>query len=291
MHTSGDSPLILGCMNLGGDWDPNRPLRSEAVKNAIACVKEAMEAGIRTFDHADIYCRGKSEEAFGHVWKELGIRREDLFLQSKCGIRFDGDPDPSAPHRYDFSAEHITTSVSRSLERLRTDRLDLLLLHRPDPLFEPDEVGRAFEELKRQNLVAAFGVSNFSASLMALLQSSGNIPLVANQLALNLLHLDLIDETVTFNNASQRGTYLGEGTLEYCRMNGIQVQAYSPLAKGKLTPVAHDADERTRQAGAAVASPLTPFSLAREATAAPACLVRSSASCATGVSFPFARGE
>ena len=241
------SPLILGCMHLGGSWGTD-PLSSGAIQNTLECIRTALDGGITLFDHADIYCLGKSEEAFSHAWSELGLNRDAVELQSKCGIRRTGEPTSDAPHRFDFSYDHITTSVQKSLERLRTSYLDLLLLHRPDPLADLEDVARAFTDLRSQGLVTHFGVSNFNAAQIALLQSALSEPLRVNQLEFNLLQNDLLDEGATVNNIQQRHSYRGDGTLEYCRLHGITVQAYSPVARGQLTPAADNADERTKNA-------------------------------------------
>ncbi len=237
------SPVIYGCMQIGGSWT-DEPLSREAIDRGLACIRAALDAGVNTFDHADIYCRGKSEQLFGLAWSELGLRRDDVVLQSKCGIRRPDEP-PGAPHRYDLSRDHILRSVDQILKRLQTDRLDILLLHRPDPLIEPEEIARAFDELRSQKLVRHFGVSNHNAGQMALLQRSLGMPLIANQLEINLLHSDVIDEGVTVDSL-QRNSYRGDGTLDHCRQHHVSIQAYSPVAKGRITSPPHDADDRTR---------------------------------------------
>jgi len=139
------SRVAYGCMNIGGTWD-NTPLSTDVRESASRAIQAALEAGITLFDHADIYTRGKSE--LGDVLKASPGLREQIVLQSKCGIRFAGDPQTSDPQRYDFSYEHIVASLEGSLKRLQTDYLDILLLHRPDPLVEPEEVARAFDALQ-----------------------------------------------------------------------------------------------------------------------------------------------
>lgn len=243
-HTELDvSPLIYGCMQIGGSWT-DEPLTREAIDRGLAAIRAARDVGINFFDHADIYCRGKSETLFSHAWSELGLRRDDVVLQSKCGIRRPDEP-PGTPHRYDLSRDHILWSVEQILKRLRTDHLEILLLHRPDPLIEPREVARAFDELRSQKLVHAFGVSNHNAAQMSLLRRELGVPLVVDQLEINLLHSDLIDEGVTVDNL-QRTSVRGDGTLEYCRRHDVGLQAYSPVAKGRITAPPHDADDRTR---------------------------------------------
>ncbi len=245
------SPILYGCMQIGGSWN-DEPLGRHEIDRALSCVRTAIDGGVNFFDHADIYTRGKSEEAFSHAWSELGIRREDVVLQSKCGIRRPGEPVPHSPHRYDLSGEYVRRSVDSILQRLKTDHLDILLLHRPDPLVDPEEVGRTFERLHAEKLVRYFGVSNHNAAQVALLQRAVPFRLVINQLELNLVQSDLLDEGVTVNNAGQRTTVRGDGTLEYCRLHDVSVQAYSPLAKGRISNPSDDADARVKAAAEAV---------------------------------------
>ena len=126
------SRIGYGCMNIGGQWD-RTPLTAADRLRASRAVHAALDEGITLFDHADIYCAGKSEEAFGELLRSSSALRQMIVLQSKCGIRVSGDPEPGLPGRYDFSAEHILRSVEGSLRRLGSETLDLLLLHRPDP--------------------------------------------------------------------------------------------------------------------------------------------------------------
>ena len=239
------SPVLYGCMKIGGAGNAD-PLSRLEIDRALSCIRAAVDGGVNFFDHADIYTLGKSEEVFSYAWAELGLRRDDVVLQSKCGIRRPGEPDRDAPHRYDLSSEHIVRSAEESLRRLKTDRLDILLLHRPDPLIDPDDVARAFERLRSEKLVRYFGVSNHNAAQIALLQRSLSEPLVVNQLEFNLLHCDLVDEGVSVNNADQRSSLRTDGTLDHCRLHGLAIQAYSPVAKGKITSPSEDADERVK---------------------------------------------
>ncbi len=228
------SQVAFGCMNLGGEWNKNAPT-PDALSKGTKAIETALEAGINFFDHADIYSFGKSEQVFAHAMKSLEVKREDVLIQSKCGIRmmntaFEG----SAPF-YDFSYDHIINSVDNILSRLETDYLDSLLLHRPDPLFEGEEVARAFDDLKRQGKVHHFGVSNFNSHQMALLQSYLDFPLIANQMELSLVNSYLIDEGMNANNFANPASYRSLGTLEYCREHDLTLQAYSPLAGGRLS--------------------------------------------------------
>lgn len=245
------SRIAYGCMDLGGNWGP-APLTSALRSRAAGLVAAAIEQGITLFDHADIYTHGKSEAVFGEVLGELPGAREGIVLQSKCGIRLQDDPRPGDPPRYDFSHVHIVRSVEGSLRRLGTDHLDLLLLHRPDPLVEPGELARAFAELRQSGKVRYFGVSNHNAAQIALLQKHLDQPLVVNQVELNILHSHLIDDGVSANQEGDR--YAGAaGTLDYCRQHEVMIQAWSPVAKGKLIHPPAKADRRTRSTAALVA--------------------------------------
>jgi predicted oxidoreductase len=225
--------IAYGCMPLGGSWD-RAPLGGETRKEAVKSVRAALEAGINFFDHADIYCMGKSEEVFSVIWQEVPGLRERILLQSKCGIRFPGEPRPHSPQRFDFSYEHIVQSVEGSLRRLKTDYLDVLLLHRPDPLVEPEEVARAFDALHEAGKVRYFGVSNHTAAQLKLLRRALRQPIVANQVAFNPIHTHMLDEGIVFNQDNPL-LARNEGTIEYCRMHNITLQAWGALAWGQLT--------------------------------------------------------
>ncbi len=238
--------IAYGCMGIGGTWD-TAPLSAQTRKDALAAVRAALDAGITFFDHADIYCRTKSEEAFAQVWKDRPGLRSSIFVQGKCGIRFEDDPRPGAPQRYDFSEEHILRSVEGSLRRLGTEYLDVLLLHRPDPLAEPEEVARAFDRLAEKGMVRFFGVSNHSGDQIALLQRWVRQPLLFNQLQLNVLHSQLIGSGVIVNQEELSRPSHGEGTLEYCMLHDITIQAWSPVAHGAFAKAAAgQGDERAR---------------------------------------------
>jgi predicted oxidoreductase len=161
--------IAYGCMPLGGEWDDS-PLSETTRKEALRSIHAALDQGMNFYDHADIYCIGKSEVVFSAIWQEVPGLRSQIILQSKCGIRFAGEPNPGSPHRFDFSYAHILRSVENSLKRLKTDYLDVLLLHRPDPLVEPEEVARAFDELHQAGKVRWFGVSNHTAAQLDLLR-------------------------------------------------------------------------------------------------------------------------
>lgn len=226
------SRLGYGCMGLGGHWN-TEPLDPADQAKAVEVVEKVLSEGINFFDHADIYMMGKAEEAFSGIWKTLGTAREDVVLQSKCAIRFQDMPNPGDPQRFDFSYDYIVSSTENILRRLNTDYLDILLLHRPDPLIEPEEVARAFDALASSGKVRHFGVSNHTASQMAFLQYYLDQPIVVNQVEMNVIHSSLVNDGVTFNRGEAQPKS-SEGTVEYCRMNGVLLQAYSPVAGGRL---------------------------------------------------------
>lgn len=258
------SRLIFGCMTIGGSWNKAEPITDTHRASAMLALHTALDAGITFFDHADIYCAGKSEAVFAGFLAESPRRRDQIVVQTKCGIRFGGSPDPDSPARYDFSRDHLIASVEGSLRRLGTDRIDILLLHRPDPLVEPEEVAAAFDALQASGKVLHFGVSNHTAAQIELLKTAVKQPFVANQVELSVLHPQLIDAGVVFNQTRPSGPVRNEGTLEYCRQHGIAIQAWSPLAKGAVvngesrsSPEAARAvaDEVHRQAAALGVSP------------------------------------
>lgn len=228
------SRLALGCMHFGGAWERETPIPAEARKRARAAIETVLELGWDFFDHADIYCRGKSEELFGELIREMKIPRESIIVQDKCGIRFPGEPTGTEPHRFDFSREHIVASVEASLKRLRMEYIDSLLLHRPDLLADPHEVMEAFAELHSSGKVAFFGVSNFTPALLNLYREAGFTP-VANQVELNLLRTSLLDSTMVSVNRIPVAGHPADGTLEWHRMRGVVTQAWAPMAYGYLS--------------------------------------------------------
>jgi len=244
-----------GCMPLGGKWDGS-PVDDETRKAAFTALDTALEAGITFFDHADIYCRGRSEEVFGMWLKERKVARSGICIQSKCGIRFPDTPTPGMPARYDFSRGWIISSTEGILKRLGIEHLDVLLLHRPDALVEPDEVARAFDELHATGKVREFGVSNHSAAQIELLRRAVTRPLAANQIELSLLHTEPLDDGINWNLSGTSASCSGASTLEYGRQSDLTIQAWGPLAQGWLSgrkPDAGDArKDRIERTAAAV---------------------------------------
>ena len=212
-NTGITSVIGIGCMRLA----------SREKQDVDTIIRTSLENDINFFDHADIYGGGRSEELFGEVLKDDPTLRNKMFIQSKCGIN---------KGMYDFSYEHIISSVDGILERLHTDHIDSLLLHRPDVLMEPVEVARAFMDLYEGGKVLSFGVSNMNFAQMSLLQEAVPFPLIANQLQLSLAHTRLIDEGFCVNTDWDNGTVRNGGTLEYLKLNGITLQTWSPLQHG-----------------------------------------------------------
>ncbi len=258
------SRIAYGCLAIGRKWGAIDV--AEARRNTAEVIEAVLERGINFFDHANIYANGRSEALFGDVLREQPSLRDAMVIQTKCGVRFEGDPNPNTPGRYDFSYDHIVTSVAASLKRLSIGQLDLLVLHRPDALMEPDEVARAFADLRQAGKVRYFGVSNFNAAQLALLQRSCDAPLVVNQLQLSLLHPHLINEGVSMNQTGYDYVETN-GTLDYCRLQGLRVQPWTPLARGNFIQPPPDASEHVVAVANEVARVATALETSREAVA------------------------
>jgi predicted oxidoreductase len=189
----------------------------------------ARAAGIDFFDHADIYggAMHVCEDRFASALQLSAAERDEIILQTKCGI-------VPSEQMFDFSYEHIVTQVEGSLKALRTDHIDVLLLHRPDALVEPEEVARAFDELSAAGKVRAFGVSNHTPRQIDLLRTAVAQPLIANQLQLSITHSPIIAQGVAANMSGEEQSIVrdGGGIVEYCRINDITIQAWSPFQAG-----------------------------------------------------------
>lgn len=207
------SQIILGCMRI-----------IEPGKNPVKVIETAYENGINFFDHADIYGAGQCETVFAEALAQTSIRREDIYLQSKCAIR------PGVA--FDFSKEHIIKSVEGSLQRLQTDYLDTMLLHRPDTLMEPEEVAEAFYELEKSGKVRYFGVSNQNPMQVELLKTAVKQPLLFNQLQFGLKHTEMVDAGLNVNIPNQASHMQDGSVIEYSRINKMTIQAWSPFQHG-----------------------------------------------------------
>ncbi|WP_429949576.1 aldo/keto reductase [Enterococcus sp. AZ101] len=203
--------VILGCMRMNGAENPRE------------IIETAYENGIDFFDHADIYGGGECETIFGKALKETSIKREDIIIQTKCGIR---------KGMFDFSKEHIVGSVENSLKRLDVEYVDALLLHRPDTLVEPEEVAAAFDQLEAQGKVKYFGVSNQKPMQIDLLKKTVKQPLQVNQLQFGIKHTGMIDQGIHVNMTDEPSTDRDGSLLDYSRLNQMTIQAWSPYQYG-----------------------------------------------------------
>ncbi len=218
------SRVALGCMRIN----------KLAVSEAQNVLETATAEGINFFDHADIYGGGTCEEIFGRALKESPISRENIYIQSKCGIR---------KGFFDFSKEHIIQSVEDSLKRLQVDYLDVLALHRPDALVEPEEVAEAFTLLEKSGKVNYFGVSNQNPLQMELLQQAIDQKLIVNQLQFSIKHTGMVDQGIHVNMHDDASINRDGSILDYTRLNGITVQAWSPFQYGFFEGVFVDNDQ------------------------------------------------
>lgn len=206
--------LALGCMRLD----------SVPQERAEELVRTALDLGVYTFDHADIYGGGKCESIFGTIMRRCAIDRDSVFIQTKCGI--------VPGEMFDFSKEHIVRSVEQSLQRLQVDYVDSLLLHRPDMLMEPEEVAAAFDTLHAAGKVRYFGVSNHTVWQIELLKKYVRQPLWANQVQFGPAHALLLCSDTEQNMTSDGAVNRGGGLLDYCRLNNMTMQAWSPFQFG-----------------------------------------------------------
>ncbi|MEG3614399.1 aldo/keto reductase [Isoptericola haloaureus] len=215
--------VVLGLMRI-------QQMDDDAVRELV---RTARDAGIDFVDHADVYgdALHGCERRFAEAMQLTPSQREELTIQSKAGIVREG------PY-FDFSFDHLVSSVEESLKALDTDYLDVLLLHRPDALVEPDEVARAFDHLESTGKVRSFGVSNHTPGQIELLKKSVRQPLVANQLQLSITHAPLVAQGVAANMAGlDQSAGRDGGLLDYCRLHDITVQAWSPFQAGFFTGV------------------------------------------------------
>lgn len=205
--------VAVGCMRI----DDITPHQAEMFVNT------ALDLGANFFDHADIYGDGACEEIFARAIHMSPSVREKVILQSKCGIR---------QSSFDFSKQHILAAVEGSLKRLNTDYLDVLLLHRPDALVEPEEVASAFDELQTKGKVKHFGVSNQKPMQIELLKRYVKQPIVANQLQLSITNATMISNGVNVNMENPPSIDHDGSILDYCRLNNITIQPWSPFQYG-----------------------------------------------------------
>lgn len=211
------SCLAYGCWRIAGEVGSDGPTPESAAAGKQALIS-AYESGYTLFDNADIYGGGSAEDIMGQTLKEVSGMREQIVLLTKCGVRHAGNPGPHSPHRYDLSAEYIVTSCEDSLSRLGVETIDIYMLHRADHLVEPEEVARAFTQLREQGKVRHFGVSNFRPTLLTVLQAACPMPMVTHQFEFSLTRL----------------APLTDGTLDQCPIERVTPMAWSPLGGGLL---------------------------------------------------------
>lgn len=207
------SNIVMGCMRIS----------QLSNKDAESLINTALDEGINFFDHADIYGKGESETRFSEAIQMNQTIREKMIIQSKCGI---------CSGFYDSSKEHILASVDNILKRLKTSYLDVLLLHRPDALIEPEEVAIAFDQLASDGKVKYFGVSNYNPMQIELLQKYVSQKLIVNQLQLSVVHTPMIDSGMAVNMHIDQAISRENSVLDYCRIHNITIQAWSPFQKG-----------------------------------------------------------
>ncbi|MFY0602341.1 MAG: aldo/keto reductase [Flavobacteriaceae bacterium] len=216
------SKIIAGCMSWG-NWG-----KQFSKEQMIQQMNLSLEAGITTFDHADIYGDYTTENQFGKAFVESGIQRENIQLISKCGIQYVGETRKNKIKHYNYSKEYIIWSVEKSLQELRTDYLDVLLLHRPSPLMRPEEVAEAIQFLKEQGKIIDFGVSNFTPSQVELIYDK--VPISVNQIEFSLtqhvaMHNGSLDQMIQKKiipmSWSPLGNIFKEETIENSRIKGI----------------------------------------------------------------------
>ncbi|CAL8896409.1 aldo/keto reductase [Kocuria varians] len=226
------TPLIYGCMNLGGAWGQDR-ITTETVDAAREAVHAAHRAGIRLFDHADIYVSGDSETVFGQILAEDELLSHSVQIQTKCGIRLPGNnAAPGAPAHYRLDRDSIRSSLDASLRRLGVDRVERLLLHRPDPLTPLSETAHAVDELYREGVIGSLGLSNMTSQHVAVMQQLATVPLTAVQMQMSLAHRDFVEGQVLANHPEGAGTTFPQGLLAHCVADGIEIQAWGALAGG-----------------------------------------------------------
>jgi len=214
------SRIVLGCMRISQMDDASLSKH----------LNTALGLGINNFDHADIYGKGECETKFGKILKDE-LRREDIILQSKCGIRY-GHTAGEDIEYYDLSKEHIIYSVDGILQRLGTDYLDLLMLHRPDTLMDPGEIAEAFDRLEQSGKVRHFGLSNFNAVQFDYVQRYTNQKLITNQMQFGPAEPKIISSGLQANTPFAGAADRDGGLLDYVRLNDVTLQAWSPFHYG-----------------------------------------------------------
>lgn len=210
--------VAMGCMRIAG-------MEIGALEKLI---ETALEGGVNFFDHADFYGDELSETRFGEALRQNPALRSRMLVQSKCGIR---------TGFYDSSYDHIVTSVNNSLRKLNLETLDVLLIHRPDALAEPEEMARAFEDLEKTGKVRYFGVSNHSPMQIEVLQQAVGQKLLFNQMQMSVVHTGMIDQGLNVNTDFPGAVDRDGGVLDYCKLKQMVLQVWSPFQHGFIEGV------------------------------------------------------
>lgn len=235
-HISDVSRLIYGGMHLGGGWNTN-PISIKDEKATQHIIETCIECGINVIDLADIYTYGKAEKVVGKVLRKSPKLAEQLYIQSKVGIKLTPQ---SKVKQYDFSSDYVSSAIDASLTRLGMEKIDVLFLHRPDPLMELQPLVETLNQYWQEDRFGYLAVSNMHAGQIAMLEQHLDMPIVANQLEMSLLHHGFVEDSITTNMLSNSASGFPRGTLEYCMQRDVQLQAWGAAAQGQFTNKQHE---------------------------------------------------
>lgn len=221
--------IIYGCMEIGGAWDDS-PITKQDRKKAFKAIEAALENGIDTFDHADIYIHGKAEAVFGEFLQTHPAIRSQMKIQTKAGIQLGVAAHGS--NRYNLSKDYLISAIESSLKKLQTEYLDMFLVHRPDPLTSIQEITDALLHIKEKGYALNVGVSNMSVRQIESIQTTSNLRVSANQIQFSLGHSLLLEDEVWLNRRETQDNTMA-GMLAFSQTNHMTLQAWSPLDRGE----------------------------------------------------------
>lgn len=221
--------IIYGCMEIGGAWDDS-PITKQDRKKAFKAIEAALENGIDTFDHADIYIHGKAEAVFGEFLQTHPAIRSQMKIQTKAGIQLGVAAHGS--NRYNLSKDYLISAIESSLKQLQTEYLDMFLVHRPDPLTSIQEITDALLHIKEKGYALNVGVSNMSVRQIESIQTTSNLRVSANQIQFSLGHSLLLEDEVWLNRRETQDNTMA-GMLAFSQTNHMTLQAWSPLDRGE----------------------------------------------------------
>lgn len=240
---SSNTNIIYGCMGLGGLWDES-PITKQDRKKAFKAIEIALENGIDTFDHADIYTLGKAERVFGEFLISHPAIRSQMKIQTKAGIQLGAAALGS--NRYNLSKDYLISAIESSLKNLQTEYLDMFLLHRPDPLTSILEITDALLLIKEKGYALNVGVSNMSVRQIESIQATANLRISANQIQFSLGHSLMLEDEVWLNRRETQDNTLA-GMLAFAQTNHMTIQAWSPLDRGEyLKKPSEKKDHKTK---------------------------------------------